>query len=44
MSEKYEEVFSGVLWGIKIINDGKELLYEKNYDEIGINTDDAFCL
>ena len=39
VAEKYEEVFSGILWEIKTINGGKELFYEKNYARIGINTD-----
>ena len=39
-TEKYEEVFTGIRSEIKTINGGKELLYEKNYARIGINTDD----
>ena len=39
-TEKYEEVFSGILSEIKTINGGKELFYEKNYAKIGVNTDD----
>ena len=38
-TEKYEEVFSGVRSKIKRINGGKELLYEKNYARIGVDTD-----
>ena len=30
-TEKYEEVFSGILSEIKTINGGNELFYEKNY-------------
>ena len=33
-TEKYEEVFSGILSEIKTINGGKELFYEKNYARI----------
>ena len=29
---------------IKILNDGKELFYEKNHARIGINTDDDLSL
>ena len=29
-TEKYEEVFSGIKKKIETINDGKELVYEKN--------------
>ena len=43
-TEKYEEVFSGILSEIKTINGGKELFYEKNYARIGINTDDDLLL
>ena len=38
--EKYEEVFSGIKKKIETINSGKELIYEKNYARIGVNTDD----
>ena len=34
------QVFSGIRSQIKICRGGKELFYEKNYAEIGINTDD----
>ena len=30
LTEKYEEVFSGILSKIKTLNGGKELFYEKN--------------
>ena len=39
-TEKYDEVFSGIISEIKTINGGKELFYEKNYAKIGVNTDD----
>ena len=38
-TEKYEEVFSGLIWEIKTLNGGKELFYEKNYARIGVNTE-----
>ena len=38
--EKYEEVFSGIKKEIEAINGGKELIYEKDYAKIGVNTDD----
>ena len=37
--EKYEEVFSGIKKKIETINGGKELIYEKDYAKIGVNTD-----
>ena len=40
LTEKYDEVFSGIRSKIKTLNGGKELFYEKNYARIGINTDD----
>ena len=43
-TEKYDEVFSGIISEIKTINGGKELFYEKNYAKIGINTDDDIPL
>ena len=39
-TEKYEEVFFGIISEIKTFNGGKELFYEKNYARIGVNTDD----
>ena len=39
-TEKYEEVFSGILSEVKTINGGKELFYEKYYARIGVNIDD----
>ena len=38
--EKYDEVFAGIISEIKTIAGGKELFYERNYAEIGVNTDD----
>ena len=38
-TEKYEEVFSGIKSEIETINTGEEMYYEKNYDKIGVNTD-----
>ena len=43
-TEKYEEVFSGIISEIKTINGGIELFYEKNYARIGVNTDDDLPL
>ena len=43
-TEKYEEVWSGIKSEIKILNDGKELFYEKNHARIGINIDDDLSL
>ena len=39
-AEKYEEVFSGIKKEIETVNGGKELICEKNYARIGVNTDD----
>ena len=39
-TEKYDEVFSEIKKEIETINSGKELIYEKNYAKIGVNTDD----
>ena len=39
-TEKYKDVFSGVISEIKMLNRGKELFHEKNYAKIRINTDD----
>ena len=39
-TEKYDEVFSGIISEIKTINGKKELFYEKNYARFGVNTDD----
>ena len=43
-TEKYDEVFSGIISEIKTITGGKELFYEKNYAKIGVNTDDDIPL
>ena len=39
--KKYEEVFSGIKSEIETINGGEKMYYEKNYDRIGVNTDDV---
>ena len=39
-TEKYDQVISGIKKEIETINGGKELIYEKNYARIGVNTDD----
>ena len=44
LTEKYEEVFSGIISKIKTLDGGKELFYENNYARIGINTDDDLPL
>ena len=44
MTEKYDEAFSGIQKEIEMINGGKELIYEKNYAKIGVNTDDDVSL
>ena len=44
LTEKYDEVFSGIKKEIETINGGKELFYEKNYAKIGVNTDDDISL
>ena len=40
MTDKYEEVLSGVRSKIGTLNSGKELFNRKNYAKFGINTDD----
>ena len=35
-TERYEEVFPGVISEIKIVNSGKELFYLKNYARIAV--------
>ena len=42
--DKYEKVSSGIRSEIKTLNGGKELLYEKNYARIRINTNDDLPL
>ena len=44
LTEKYEEVFSGIKSEIETINSGEEMFYEKNYSRIGVNTDDDIPL
>ena len=39
-TEKYKQVFSGIRSGIKTINGGKKLFYEKSHTWGDINTDD----
>ena len=43
-TEKYEEVFSGIISEIETINDGEKMFYEKNYARILVNTDDGLPL
>ena len=43
-TEKYEEVFSGIISELKTLNGGKELFYEKKYARIGVNADDDLPL
>ena len=40
LTDKYEEVFSGIISEIKTIKCGKEPFYEKNYARIGVDIDD----
>ena len=40
LTEKYEEVFSGIRSEIQTINSGEELFYGEYYVKIGVNTDD----
>ena len=44
LTDKYEEIFSGIISEIKTLNGGKELFYEKNHARIGVNTDDDLPL
>ena len=43
-TEKYKEIFSGIISEIKTLNVGKELFYEKNHARIGVNTEDDLPL
>ena len=43
-TEKYEDVFSGIILEIETINGGKKMFYEKNYARIMVNTDDDLPL
>ena len=36
-TEKYKEVFPGIISEIKTVNGRKELFYEKNYAKIRVN-------
>ena len=40
-TEKYEKVFSGIKKEIEMINDGKELVYEKHYSKIDADANDV---
>ena len=44
MTDKYEDVFSGIIYEIKTLNGGKELFYEKKNARILVNTDDDISL
>ena len=44
LTDKYKEVFSGIISEIKTLNGGKELFHEKNHARIGVNTDDDLPL
>ena len=44
MTEKYEEVFSGIRSEIQTINSGEELFYGEDYAKIGVNTDNNISL
>ena len=43
-TEKYEEIFSEIKSETEMLNNGKELYYEKDYAKIGINTNDDLPL
>ena len=43
-TEKYDEVWSGIISEIKTLNSGKVLFYEKHYARIGVDTDDDLPL
>ena len=44
LTEKYEEVFSGIRSEIETLNGEKELFYGKNHAKIDVNTDDNILL
>ena len=44
LTEKYEEVFSGIRSKVKTLNGWKEPFYEKNYARIGVDTGDDLPL
>ena len=43
-TDKYVEVFFGIITEIKTLNIGKEIFYEKNYTRIGANANDDLPL
>ena len=43
-TNKYEEVFFGIITEIKTLNSGKEIFYEKYYTRIRFNTNDGLTL
>ena len=44
MTEKYEEIFSGIRSEIETLNGEKERFYGKSYARIGVSTDDNLSL
>ena len=44
LTEKYEEVFSGIRSKIETLNGGKELFCGKDYTKIGVSTDENLPL
>ena len=44
MTDKYQDVLSGIRSEIERFNGGKGLFYKKNYAKIEINTDDDLPL
>ena len=44
LTKEYEKVWSGIRSEIERINGGKKVFYEKNYRNIGINTEDDLPL
>ena len=44
LTEKYQEVFSGIRSEIQMINSGEELFYGEDYVKTGVNTDDNIPL
>ena len=44
LTDKYEEVLSGIRSKIETFNCGRELYYKKNYAKVGINADDDLPL
>ena len=39
-TDTYEEVFSAIKSGIETIIGWEKMYYEKNYERVGVNTDD----